>query len=223
MIEACAWVTGEAPLGRRFSGGWVVSFELAASSLVCLGWLFLVRGGPIGRRSTRSQGAVHSGPDRSPLGIRLEDVYQTLAAAIFLEGDGRLVGAGELNEEARARHVAGNGFDDEGLRDAVGILADQGVDGAAQAHGGAAGRGLVLFGGCRRFAAAWLTWCFCGLRFRVVQVRGFFGHRFLPFAATAPVHVVRGIAACAAGLANGCLKHSGKREIILQVEAVDGM
>ena len=113
-----------------------------------------------------------------------------------------MLGAGELDEEARAGHVAGDGFVDESLRDAIGVLADQGVDGAAQAHGGAAGRGLAPFFGCgQRFAATRyfsltrmnFSAGLCAPGFRVFQLRGFLSH-LLPHAATVPPNLMRGIA-----------------------------
>ena len=140
--------------------------------------------------------AAHAGV---PLRSGLELIQQGFVAALFLWFGERLVGAGELDEDTRAGHVAGDGLVDEGLRDEIGVPAHKGIDGAAQALGGAAGRGLVVFGCGRRFAAGF-PWILSPLRFRLFEVRDSFGHVFLPRAATIPAHVMRGNAARAVRL-----------------------
>jgi hypothetical protein len=56
-------------------------------------------------------------------------------------------GAGQLDEETRAAHVAGDGLVDEGVGDAVGLVVEDDVDGVAQARGAQAGRDLAAAAG----------------------------------------------------------------------------
>ncbi len=63
----------------------------ARASLLCLGWGFSVRGGPIVRRSTRSRGAVYPGPHRSPIRSRTRGGRSISGRrAFFLTGSGGL-------------------------------------------------------------------------------------------------------------------------------------
>lgn len=88
-----------------------------------------------------------------PLGLGGEELGPGGSGALLFLLLGRgILRAGELDEETRAGHVAGEGFVDEGAGDAVGFEADQGVDGAAETGSAAAG-GEAAKRGCGGFAA----------------------------------------------------------------------
>jgi hypothetical protein len=144
-----------------------------------------------------------------PLRFFGEEIGEGRAAAFFLCWEWDLVGSGELDEQTRSDHVAGNGFVDEGLGDAVRFLANKRVDGVAQEKAATAGRSAAF--GSRgfptpttklrrwgaRFSAArlgrlnalatkfrrWgprLTWFHRAFGFGLVEVRGFALHLVCP-------------------------------------------
>ena len=79
-----------------------------------------------------------------PFGFGGEHLRGQVAIFPFYFGLGRrILGAGELDEEAGAGHVACDGFFNEGAGDAVGLIIEDDVDGAAKALAAPAGRELA--------------------------------------------------------------------------------